>query len=561
MPDHVEFLQTIADNPESDARRLVYADLLEEKGDLRAELIRVQCSLSESKLSGICRSELRSCERTLLLHHERAWRTELPALDGVEWEGFERGFVAWAKVRNAQALNRHAESVLRNTLVRGLTYCPPEGHWTEQQSERVTSYQREDDPVEHFQQFFRCPSLRGFSGLRVAHLLGDRLGGTGARLVAECPYLTDLSLLSLIHQEVGDEGVEALASSRNLSSLTDLSLAGNGLSSRALMALAHSPNICQLRRLDLAGAHFEDGGEHFFDPDAVTTFLLSPNAVHLSVLDLYWCHLADVALEGLTSTGMKGPLRCLHLGRNLLGADGAAALATAQGLSGLEELTLSVNPLGTDGIQRLAQSAVLANLRSLDVGWTGLTPESVRLLANTNTLRRLEALDVAYNDLGDEGVGVIADGPAFGGLVMLRLASLTSDGTYGPLTAAGVHALAKSAHLALLSELDLSGNEADSKAVSALATSASLHRLRRLNWSRANAGEGAVRALVNSPLAKRLTELALSFNAIESEAGRYFLDRNAWPEVRRLDLEGNAIDPGTVSLLRKAWGSALVIRD
>ncbi len=42
MSDETAFLKNILDDPDEDANRLVYADWLEERGDPRGELIRLQ---------------------------------------------------------------------------------------------------------------------------------------------------------------------------------------------------------------------------------------------------------------------------------------------------------------------------------------------------------------------------------------------------------------------------------------------------------------------------------------------------------------------------------------
>ena len=45
MSEVLSFLRAIADDPGDEARRLVFADWLEEHGDWRAEFIRLDCSL------------------------------------------------------------------------------------------------------------------------------------------------------------------------------------------------------------------------------------------------------------------------------------------------------------------------------------------------------------------------------------------------------------------------------------------------------------------------------------------------------------------------------------
>ena len=42
MPDRDTFMRMIIESPDDDGPRLVYADWLEEQGDARAELVRIQ---------------------------------------------------------------------------------------------------------------------------------------------------------------------------------------------------------------------------------------------------------------------------------------------------------------------------------------------------------------------------------------------------------------------------------------------------------------------------------------------------------------------------------------
>src|SRR5436190_21455440 len=92
METHEEaFLEDIVTHPGDDAPRLVFADWLDEHGEAdRAEFIRLQCRHGQGGQGD--RARLRR-EGDLLTRHEAAWRAELPALEGVTWEDFARGFV------------------------------------------------------------------------------------------------------------------------------------------------------------------------------------------------------------------------------------------------------------------------------------------------------------------------------------------------------------------------------------------------------------------------------------------------------------------------------------
>jgi uncharacterized protein (TIGR02996 family) len=88
-------LRAIADRPDDDLPRLVYADWLDEHGQPdRAEFIRVQCRLALFPTEHHDWTGLNDRERALLSAHAGSWLTD-------EWPGsdptavrFERGFVA-----------------------------------------------------------------------------------------------------------------------------------------------------------------------------------------------------------------------------------------------------------------------------------------------------------------------------------------------------------------------------------------------------------------------------------------------------------------------------------
>src|SRR5205807_10301364 len=74
-----QFLQAILDDPDDDMLRLIYADWLEERGDPRAEFIRVQCELAgfppHLPDKAALRARARLCQRSqaLLNEHKEEW--------------------------------------------------------------------------------------------------------------------------------------------------------------------------------------------------------------------------------------------------------------------------------------------------------------------------------------------------------------------------------------------------------------------------------------------------------------------------------------------------------
>src|SRR5215468_8406464 len=92
-PDGYEpFLETILENADDNAPRLVYADWLEEQGDPRGEFIRLQCELARLEDDDGRAGELRDRETSLLNLHGEKWREEIPEWARAKCE-FRRGFV------------------------------------------------------------------------------------------------------------------------------------------------------------------------------------------------------------------------------------------------------------------------------------------------------------------------------------------------------------------------------------------------------------------------------------------------------------------------------------
>src|SRR5262249_26258167 len=87
------FLRAVIEAPDDDAPRLMFADWLEERGDVRGEFIRVQCELARLPEDDSRRDVLEEREGTLLETHGSLWLGALPAPPGVNWGAFRRGFV------------------------------------------------------------------------------------------------------------------------------------------------------------------------------------------------------------------------------------------------------------------------------------------------------------------------------------------------------------------------------------------------------------------------------------------------------------------------------------
>jgi uncharacterized protein (TIGR02996 family) len=122
MPDDPAFIRMIAATPDDDAPRLVYADVLEERGDAasvaRAEFIRVQCERARLVPDSPPWRVLWRRDADLL-DWARKWRAELPTIDGIQYGGFHRGFID--RVRAPAAVLQSTLKTLQDALpIRGL---------------------------------------------------------------------------------------------------------------------------------------------------------------------------------------------------------------------------------------------------------------------------------------------------------------------------------------------------------------------------------------------------------------------------------------------------------
>ncbi len=196
---HESFLQPIIEAPDDDSPRLIYADWLEENGDLaRAEFIRVQCRLAAADENAPERRELRWREYELLADHGGKWAG--PLVGRVRRWRFRRGFVEQVKLEAGQFL-KEARWLLDFAPIRELEVQHP--------------------TLEELRPLLASKHIRRITRLNLDHA---RLGDAGASLLAESPSLARLQRLSLQFNEIGSAGLRALAGSPHLRSLRSIGL-------------------------------------------------------------------------------------------------------------------------------------------------------------------------------------------------------------------------------------------------------------------------------------------------------------------------------------------------
>jgi uncharacterized protein (TIGR02996 family) len=212
MNEEDAFLQAVIADPEDDAPRLVYADWLEERGDVRGEFIRAQCALAQRGF----RADLADRAADLLEEHQEQWAGAVRVL--VLSCEFRRGFIEGVTATGDQFLDG-AKELFRLAPVR-------QAHLL--------------GVVPYLAALCESPYLARLTGL---DLRDSGIGNRGAGLLARSPHLAGLTTLDLRRNGIDAEGVSALAESPHLAGLTLLDLSGNPVGAAGLRAVASSPYL------------------------------------------------------------------------------------------------------------------------------------------------------------------------------------------------------------------------------------------------------------------------------------------------------------------------------
>lgn len=303
------FLAAILANPEDKKARLVYADLLQDRGDPRGELIALQCARADLADDDARAAELDASIAALLKKHKKAWTSACGENKGARWE-YRRGFVEKLSL-DAKDLLANAAAIfaaepleelniwkidespgglapllglpLQRIKRLGLARCAlTEADYTALARATtlgsvevldLTNGGSVEQPVAPLAAATSLPKLRelkltgamigddqlaalaGSKTLRVSRLIAPRnaLTAAGARAVAGATWAPQLVHLDLSSNEmIGDDGLEALAGSASLTALETLTLTYAGLYDRAADLVLGSPVFARLRSFDVS---------------------------------------------------------------------------------------------------------------------------------------------------------------------------------------------------------------------------------------------------------------------------------------------------------------------
>jgi len=546
---------------EAEQARMVYADCLEELGDpaslARAQFIRAQCDAARYPRWDRRAVEARRIAIALEREHGETWKQELPALPGVAWERFERGFIASVTIDTVDVLRVHATAIRAAAPVT-----------------RVVLAQ----PIENK----RTPPPSRWPWLRTLCVAGE----------AKKKFHAVRSIVDLVPEleiDASDayDTHEWLAARKHIVPLRRFVATGAHPSGNALVQrlTADDTFAAQLEELKL-GTRFVDFDTGYFDDPTMrapgAAALAAKRFANVCVLDINLQRVTDAGLRAILASMPKlrelsarrcelakldylaqsegAPIEFLDLGANMLTSAGAIEVAQAPRLSqlavlrldgcevgahGVEAivhgtawrtlrvLELSRNPLALAGVIALSAAPRPAQLHTLKLANCDLTAEATRLLGGMPWLDELFELDLANNELAPELLAAIS---------RVRVVGLASC-AIGPAAAPALGAVWQHAHA-----LELGGNPLGSAGVAALITK---RRSPIVSLSLAGCDlDDAALAALGGARCERLQVLSLARNPSITAAGlAAMFESKALPALRSIDLSGCQLADDVIPVL------------
>jgi uncharacterized protein (TIGR02996 family) len=426
-------LRAVIEHPDDDARRLVYADWLQQQGDPQGELIAVQIQLAHATANE--RAELETRAKALLDAHAETWTAALG--DGISHVTFRRGlaYAVRAAMRSIMHADEHSRGildVLDRAPIRDLGFVAHDEDDDEASSRLAVARDLATDPrlarvellatgvrwgADGLAALLGSPYLGNLRGLHIADSDCQAYAGE-AIAAARLPSLEFLALRGDYEGEMGDPGVIALARAE-LPALRDLALLNVSCGEASARALATSTTLTQLHGLDFGWGSYNPNR---IGPNGAAAIAESANFSALRRLILDFNGIGDDGLAALAASPHLGALHYLSLKSASITDAGLRAFATGTGMPALELLELTFNrDLTHAGIEALAESPRLATLSSLWLRQTGIGVDGARALARSPHAAALRSLNLLECKLGDDGARALLDSPNLANLTDLQL--------------------------------------------------------------------------------------------------------------------------------------------
>lgn len=363
MSEQEAFLKEILANPADRDVRLVFADWLEEQGQARGELIRLQIQLEKMKPGERGYATLRKKERALF--NESPPYGDRPGISG--WE-YRAGFVEKIEM-TLTALLKNAAEIFAHSPVQHVTL-------------KARSAKLE--------KIAQIPEL---SRLRSLELRSNQLGNAGLRTLLSSPHLTNLESLTVYSNNISNEGVAFLAQLPNLKMLTELRIAWNEINDKATESIVESQTLGEITSLRLDGS---------FSDQTLRLIAGSPRFRNLQKLTLngdYSDELRSPAISGFSDRGLQ-------------------ELSTGVFDTSITELSFQRN-LRRGFARAFENSPRLCSVKRLILGWCAVEDDDVVLMSRH--LKEVEELHLEGNRISTRGANALAESPMLENLKKLYL--------------------------------------------------------------------------------------------------------------------------------------------
>jgi hypothetical protein len=335
---HLQWLPTQLEHLPED-QFMVWADTLQEAGDLQGELMSLAHRYTQTKRTERIRVRraMRNLETTMAEQLAEQW--------GIQQVCLVSGLVVGLEVdmRNAQSRALFQES-----------------------PEQIRK---------------RWPCL---SHMTITNVRSRRFSLRSLKAWMEQPFWMCITKLNLSGNTIDDNFGNILANSPSLTNLCELDLSTNNLTIQSMDAMAHSAFLSNIQALNISANPLE--------PDGIDGELPFASFRQLQTLQLNNTAIGDDVLSELANSSNLTSLRSLELGENWVSDLGVQDLASSPVFAQLQSLNLSRTEVGDDGALALAQSKYLRNLRSLNVRNTFLSAQGRFALKHSPSLKNTDVL-------------------------------------------------------------------------------------------------------------------------------------------------------------------------
>jgi len=349
------FLQNIINDPRNAGERLIYADILDERGDPRGEFIRVQLALEAQwgnaapRISREKRAVLENRQQELLELYREVWANNIPEL---LWHGhygsscayFAGGFLDNFNIideSRAAVLFSNMREICLNNPITGMRFYPSNDY-------EFSLLTINNDHLRQIAEM--APNLRSLElhgNQEIGPLTVDDDG-----INAYVSQLLSLEHLGIFHTEITSAGLAAIGKMPCLRSLSFLDNGRFGAAGYAAISakgslesldirgntqfLSHIGNMASLRNLELFGHHITDSELDSISP--------------MNLKSLLFTSMRQVSDAGFSHLGRIAGLEHLHIW-NWAENDRGIRQAACENIGKLERLkTLNIRALDAAGI-------------------------------------------------------------------------------------------------------------------------------------------------------------------------------------------------------------------